>query len=92
MGFSSNSSIRQSSFIFSTPKRVTSSVDGSSLHTTVISAFFCDMVFQDFVVIQLVHTVTGSDDHIGLMASFQEIQVLIDGICGTAGTRSCSPW
>ena len=41
------------------------------------------MVFQDFVVIQLVHTVTGSDDHIGLMASFQEIQVLIDGICCT---------
>ena len=44
---------------------------------------FCDMVFQNFVIVQLVHTVTGCDYHIRFMASLQEIQVLIDRICGS---------
>ena len=46
--------------------------------------FFLDMIFQHFVVIQLVYTITGSNDHIRLMTFFQEIQVLCDRICRTA--------
>ena len=41
------------------------------------------MIFQNFIIVQLVHAVTGSDDHIRLMTSLQEIQVLVDRISGT---------
>ena len=44
---------------------------------------FCDMVFQNFVIIQFIYTITGCDDHIGFMASLQKIQVLINRICGS---------
>ena len=40
MGFSSNSTILESSFILITPKRLTSSPTGMSLQTIVISDFF----------------------------------------------------
>ena len=39
-----------------------------------------NVVFQHLVVIHLVYTVTGYDDHIWLMALLEEIQVLPDGI------------
>ena len=45
--------------------------------------FLLNMIFQNFIIVQLVHAVTRSDDHIRLMTSLQEIQVLVDRISGT---------
>ena len=39
------------------------------------------MVLQYFIIIQFIHCIPGGYDHIWLMASFQEIQILIDRIC-----------
>ena len=42
------------------------------------------MVFQNLVVIQLVHAVTGRDHNVRLMAFLQEIQILVDGVRGSS--------
>ena len=97
IGFSSNSSDPVCrSFILSTPNRVASSVLGMLLTYNRDICLLCDMVFQHLIVVQLVYTVAGSNDHVWLMAFLQEIQVLIDGICRTAvpeavvrGNRRC---
>ncbi len=39
-----------------------------------------NMVFQYLIVIQLIHRIAGSDDHIRLMTPPQEVQVLVNGI------------
>ena len=42
--------------------------------------FLCNMVFKDFIIIKLVHRVSGCNDHIWFVTLFQEIQILIDRI------------
>ena len=59
----------------------------TSLHVTADHrdiGFLLDMVFQYLIVIQLVYTVAGSDHYIRLMAVLQEIQILVDRICGSS--------
>ena len=58
--------------------------------------FFGDMIFQYFIIIQLVHRIRGCNNHIRLMTPFQKIQILIDRICRSAvpvsvvhGNRRC---
>ena len=41
----------------------------------------CDMILKHFIIIHPVYTVTGCDNYIWFMTLFQEINVLIDGIC-----------
>ena len=56
----------------------------------------CNMIFQHFIVIHLIDTITGRNYHIGLMAAFQELEILIDCICSALipeavflGNRRC---
>ena len=46
--------------------------------------FFCNMIFQNFIIIQLVHCICRRDDYIRFMSPLQKVQILIDCICGSA--------
>ena len=41
---------------------------------------FGNVIFQYFIIIQLINTITGCNDHVRLMAVFQKRQILIDCI------------
>ena len=56
-------------------------ITGSTYHCNIRT--FCDMIFQNFVIVHLVDTVAGCDHNIRLMAVLQELKVLVDGICGS---------
>ena len=55
------------------------SVHIGAYHSNVCS--LGNVIFQNFVVIQLVHAISGCDDNIRFMTVFQKIQILINSIC-----------
>ena len=43
-----------------------------------------DMIFQNLIKIQLIDSVAGSNNDIGLMAFLQPLYVLVDSICSAS--------
>ena len=46
--------------------------------------FLRDMILKHFIVIQLVHRISGCDDNVRLMTFSQEIKILINGVRRTS--------
>ena len=45
---------------------------------------FCYMIFQNLVIVHLIHRIAGCNDNVRFVASLQKIKILVNRICGSS--------